>query len=214
MKLEDFHPFILADVMGCPAPMIDQALVLAAQEFCRETFAWTEPQDPVLLVNGVQDYELDVPTQAIALAVREVRFEKRTLRATTLAELGRVMPGWETLLGNAPSHYNASVDRGSIRVYPIPSMVNGGSLTIRTAFIPALTTTTLPDFLGVYHTEVLASGAKARLMMAPADKAWSNAQLGLYHRKLFDDGIVNAKIAELHDRVPGPLTVAPRRFGF
>lgn len=214
MKLDDFYPLILVDVLGCPAPLLDQALVLAAQEFCRETFAWTEAQDPVQLVDGINDYELDVPAQATALAVRDVWFNGRRLHPATLGDLQRAMPNWATTQGNEPAYYNAATERGSIRVFPMPAGVVGQSLTIRTAFSPTLTATTLPDFLGSYHAEILASGAKARLMMMAGDKPWANAQLGLYHRKLFDDGIANAKIAEIHDRVPGPLYVAPRRFGF
>ena len=214
MRIDDFHPLVLVDVLGCPAPLIDQALVLAAQEFCRNSLAWTESQDPVVLVDGVQDYELDTPAQSFALAVRDVWMAGRRLRPVTMAELQLSMPGWAAGTSSAPTCYNASVERGSIRVFPIPAAANSQTMVIRTAFAPALTATTLPDFLGTHHAEVLASGAKARLMMMPPDKPWSNPQLGMYHRQLFDNGIVDAKISELHDRVPGPLTVAPRRFGF
>ena len=209
MKLEDFFPHVLIDVIGCPDPTLRLQIVSAAAEFCRETLAWTESQDPMLLVNNVSDYELDVPAQAYAYTVRDVWVNGRRLSPITL----HAMQGSNAGESNEPTHYNASAERGLIRVFPTPINVTGQALVTRTAFVPTMTATALPDFLGQRHMEVIASGAKARLMLIPG-ASWSNPQLGAYHRDLFSAGIVNARIEEAHDRVPGTIRVSPRSFGF
>ena len=209
MKLDAFHPHVLTEVLGCPAPLMDLHLVSAAAEFCRETLAWTEAQDPMPLVNGMADYELDMPDQAYACTVRDVWLGGRRLTPITL----HALQGFGAGESNEPTHYNASSERGTLRVYPTPANVTGQALVTRTAFAPVMAATTLPDFLGQRHMEVIASGAKARLMLIPG-QAWSNPQLGAYHRQQFDNGVLNARIEEAHDRVPGTLTVQPRRFGF
>jgi hypothetical protein len=60
--------------------------------------------------------------------------------------------------------------------------------------------------------DAIASGAKARLLMMPG-VPWSNPALGAYYRQSFDASIIDARIEEMHDRVPGRLTVQPRIFG-
>jgi hypothetical protein len=50
-------------------------------------------------------------------------------------------------------------------------------------------------------------------MTVPA-VAWSNPQMALYYRQIFDSGVIEARTNELHDNSPGALYVAPRRFGF
>ena len=212
MKLEAFHPYILTEVLGCPEPTMNMHLVSAAAEFCRETLAWTEVQDPVALQADVSDYEMDMPAQAYALTMRDVWLGSRRLRPMTLHGLQDAMPDWQTQRSNEPVYYNMARDRNSVSVFPIPN-ASAGALVMRMAFCPTASATTLPDFLGQEYMEVIASGAKARLMLMPG-QSWANPQLGAYHRQQFDNGILNARIEEAHDRVPGTITVQPRRFGF
>ena len=212
MLLDSFFPYVLPEVIGCPEPMLKMQLLLSASEFCRETLAWTEQQDSTPLANGVSDYELEMPSQAYALTVRDVWLGGRRLRPMTMHALQDVMPNWATAESNEPIYYNASVERGSIRVFPVPANVIG-SLSIRASFIPIMTATTLPDFLASRHMEVIAAGAKSRLMLMNG-APWSNPAMGAYYRQLANDGIVSARVEEAHDRVPGSVTVRPRSFGF
>ena len=209
MKPENFFPYVLTEVLGCPDPTLRLQIVSAAAEFCRETLAWTESQDAVPLVNGVSDYEIEAPAQSYAYTVRDVWLGGRRLQPITL----HAMQGMGVGESNEPTHYNASTERGSIRVYPTPINVTDQALVMRAAFVPTMAATTLPDFLGQRHMEVIASGAKAKLMMIPG-VAWSNPQLGAYYRQIFDAGIVNSRIEEAHDRVPGTIRVQPRSFGY
>jgi len=213
MKTESFYPYVLPEVIGCPDPTVNQAIVSAAAEFCRETLSWTEIQDPVSLVNGEHNYELDVPSQAYALTVRDVWLGIRRLQPITMQALQVLMPTWQTATGSVPTHFNSATERGLIRVFPIPNdvLATDPKLVIRAAYVPVLNATTIPDFLGQRHVEVIAAGAKARLMVIPGT-AWSNPGLAGIYRTQFDAGIQTAIIAEAHDRVPGVLTVPARRF--
>jgi hypothetical protein len=213
MKLEDFFPYILVETPGCPDPLVKQALVSAAIEFCKETMAWTESQDPVPLVDGVSDYELEAPSQAIALTVRDVWVGARRLNPITMRALQDVLPNWATAGSSDPVYYNSATERGSIRVFPIPTNTNGQELVMRSAFIPVAGASSLPDFLGQRHMELIAAGAKYRLMLIPGT-GWSNPELGAYYKQMFAEGLIGARIDEDHDRVPGSVTVTARSFGF
>lgn len=212
MKLDDFFEYILPEVIGCPDPTLRSAVRLAAIDFCRETLAWTEIQDPLALIDGEPNYDIDVPTGAFAYTVRDVWLGNRRLTPKTMAAMQDAMPQWATASSNEPIYYNAAIERGQIRVFPTPAN-STGSLVIRTAYVPTIACTTLPDFLGQRHLDVIASGAKSRLMLIPG-QPWSNPQQGAYYQTRFPDGVIASRIEEAHDRVPGTITVRPRAFGF
>lgn len=212
MTLDEFYPYILAEVQGCPDPTININLVAAAIEFCTKSLAWSETTAPIALVNTQANYVITAPSDSRALMPRDVWLDGSRLVPKTVDELAAVLPNWPTATGSNPAYYNASVTRGSIRVYPTPASVVAQALLIRAAYIPTPAAQTLPDFLGHYHMEAIASGAKARLMATPT-KDWFNPELGLYHRGMFDAAIIDAKNTEAHDRVQGSISVVPRRFG-
>lgn len=213
MILDDFFPHVLVDVPGCPDPTVRLALLSAVGEFCRKTLAWTEIQDPMPLVSGVRDYDIDAPSQAYTIAVSDVWLGARRLKPMTMLAMQDTMPNWATAESNEPIYYNSATEHGVIRIFPIPANVTDQTLVIRAAYAPTATATTVPDFLGQQHIEVIASGALARLMIKPG-AAWANPQLGDYHQKKFTDGIADCQISEAHDRNPGTIKVQPRSFGF
>lgn len=212
MLLTAFHPFVATEVIGCPDPTINQALLLTAIEFCRETKAWTEIQEPIVLLNGIYEYEMDYPADAQVQTVRDVWIGSRKLDPVTMAGLQSVIPDWSIAQGSEPSHYNLAGEIPLLRVFPIP--VNPTqSMVVRATYTPSISATTLPDFLGQRHIEGIASGAKARLMAMPGTP-WSNPELSVYYRSVYDQAILNTRIEEAHDRVPGTIRVQPRSFGF
>lgn len=212
MLLTAFHPFVATEVIGCPDPTINQALLLTAIEFCRETKAWTEAQDPLPLVDGVSEYEMDTPIGALVQTVRDVWIGSRRLQPVAMVELQSVMPDWRTAQGSEPSHYNLAGELPLLKVYPTPASPSQ-SMVVRASYVPKMAATTLPDFLGNRHLEAIASGAKSRLLAMPG-VAWANPELAMYHRAHFDKAILSTRIEEAHDRVPGTIRVQPRSFGF
>jgi hypothetical protein len=211
MTLDGFLPFILPEVLDCPDPTVRARLLLVAAEFCRSTLSWTEIQDPVALVNDQADYEIDKPSDAYTYTVRDVTCGNRKL--TPLPRKDLLSDGWSNVQSNEPVYFNAATERGFIRIFPTPANVTDQTLVIRAAYVPTISATTLPDFLGQQYMDVIASGVKAHLMLMPGT-SWENPALSAFYKKKFDDGVVNARIEEAHDRVPGTLRVSPRRFGF
>jgi hypothetical protein len=213
MKLDDFFPYILPEVLGCPDPVLRNALRLTAFDFCNRTHSWTEISDPLPLIDGVKDYDLDVPTGAYAQTVRDVWLGSRRLKPVSMAQLQEWMPDWQTAAASEPVYYNLAVERGVLSVYPTPVNVGTRALVCRTVFVPTAAATVLPDFLGQDQLEVIAAGTKYRLMLMPG-VTWSNPQLGAFYKTQFDAGVTDAQAEEAHDRVPGSLTVPARSFGF
>jgi hypothetical protein len=213
MKFDDFYPYIAPEVLGCPDPIMRNAVNLAAIDFTRETLCWTELQSPIKLVENTPDYELDIPAGAYMTTVRDVWCGARRLAPKTMAEIQEALPDWQTSTSSQPSFYNQGVDRGSIRIYPTPASLTGAeTIVVRAAYVPTAAATTLPDFLGQRHLDVISSGAKSRLMFM-SSAPWANKDMAVFYKQVFDDGVIKSKIDEAHDRVRGSISVKPRTFG-
>lgn len=211
MKIEDFYRYVSPELPGCPEETMRQAIVLAARDFCARTHAWTEVLEPIVLADGVSEYDYEAPFGASALTAIGVWLNGNELRSASLDQLDFLLPGWQTATGSEPRYYNAAFNTSSIRVFPTPVSPTG-SIVMRLAFEPKMASTSLPDVLLEDNNEAIAAGAKARLMVQP-NKQWSNAPLGAFYGKAFEDAAINERINVLHDRVPGVTRVRPRRFG-
>ena len=211
MNLDDFLPHLLPDLPGCPDSIVKQQLLFAVIEFCQETHAWNEIQDPIQVRERVNEIDVDTPTGARIVAVKDVWASSRKLRPVTMPQLFELIPNWQIAEGSEPTYYNASTDYRTMRIFPIPIDVNDSTLTLRVAYAPKMDATSIPDELAIKYWDALIGGAKARLMVIPG-KAWTNSQMSAYNRGIFNDGILKAKISALHDRVEGSLSVRPHPF--
>jgi hypothetical protein len=205
MQVTDFSRFVLPEVPGCPEPLLVQEVVQTAFEFCDKTGAWNELQDPVALLVGVADYEIDAPSGAIPLRVTSAWLNGRLMQPTPLRSINQL-----GVAGSEPYYYNAAVERGSIRLFPSPG-VTGLELTLKTCFAPAMTATTLPDFLMQRYTQVIAAGAKASLMSKPG-QPWSNPHMAAVYGAQFASGMNDARAEVMLDQVAGNARITPRRF--
>lgn len=211
MNTSDLIHFVAPELPGCPDALIKQALVQTAIEFCTETLAWQEIQDPVIVIDKQNLLDVEVPKDGRIVTVRDIWASNRRLRPVTMPQLFEVMPNWQTAQGSEPTYYNASTDWQSIRIFPIPLEANRAKLTMRVAYAPTLTATTLPDEICTKYLDGITGGTKARLMIMPG-KTWSNTQSAVIYRTQYNDQVVKAKIDDLHDRVQGSLSVRPHPF--
>jgi len=211
MNVSDIVPFVAPEVPGCPEVLIKQAIVQTAIEFCTETLAWQEIQDPVIVIDKSNELDVEVPTGARIVTVKDIWASNRKLRPVTMEQLFERLPNWQTAEGSEPTYYNASADWRTIRIYPIPLDANRAKLTMRVAYAPTLAATTLPDEIGTKYLDGLTGGTKSRLMLMPG-RSWTNAQMAGVYRQQFNDQMLKAKIDVLHDRVQGSVSVRPHPF--
>ena len=211
MQLDDFFPYVLAEVPACPDITLRLALAQTAIDFCRRTLAWSSFSDPIRLVAGNRDYDLEVPLQGRVLMVDSLFHGAREVYAKTTQELQVGMPDWQTAEASDPLFYNTPDSRDVIRLYPRPNLT-GTTLLAKVTFVPLSGATTLPDFLGHDYMDTIAAGTKARLMVMP-EPLWMNLQMAAFYKGQFDLDVENARITQIHERTRGTLSVPPRRFG-
>lgn len=205
MQVSDLFSFVLPEVIGCPDPTLRLAIVMSAFEFCDKTGAWNELQDPVVLQVGEADVEIDKPAGAVMLRVTSAWLNGRLMQPTPLRMINQL-----GVAGSEPHFYNAAVERGSIRLFPAPG-VEGLELTIKACYAPSMTATTLPDFLLQRYAQVIAAGAKSRLMLMQSAQ-WANPSMAAYYESAFQAGINEARSEVMLDQVSGNARITPRRF--
>lgn len=212
MKIDDLLHYVRLELPAVMDVIVSQAIAATASDFCTRTRVWDEIQDPVALVDGVSQYDMDAPSCARVLTLANVWAAERELVPVTMATLVQLLPNWQTAQGSQPQYYNAARDLKAITVYPIPTGALGARLTFRAQYAPKVTATVLPDFLAEDYHDALLSGAKARLMVQ-SNVLWSNPAMAAYHAQIYERAVAQARIDQLHEQVPSSLYVAPVRFG-
>jgi len=213
MKLDDFLPHLMVELPGMTDPLVKQTLRRLAIEFCQRSQVWQEVAEPILLVNGQSEYDLEAPIDAQVYLLLDVWTGMHPLIPVTVQRLSVELTQDQ---GSAePTHYRVSADRQSLTVYPLPQGVTTGTtLQAKVCYVPKSLASTLPDVLSERYLMAVCAGVKASLMAMPG-QPWSNPALTGYYKAQFDEGVVNAKIELQYDTaISGTITVAPRAFGF
>ncbi len=213
MLIDDMVPALLADAPSCPVVMAQRAIVLAAAELCRDTLVWNALQDPITLVDGTADYDVEAPSGAQVVAVMGAWVNGVAVVPKTMDALTAESPGWMAHSGSTPRWFHSAKGAALISLVPTPQDAQRAKLVLRAAFAPLATATELPDDLANEHHELILDGARARLLLQ-LGRAWSDPRLGEYSAMRFAEGKVAVRIDVLHDGAPGSLSVQRRPFGF
>lgn len=179
-----FLDYLLPEVPGCGVPFATQALKLAAEEFCNATLIWSEQQDEQLTRDGVIEYDFDFPSDRKGVKLLSVLLDGRSIDPVASDDLS---PTWRTDTATRRCAFTFNLRT----FYVLPPPGAGLSLITECALQPTSTAPGLPDFMFEDHREVIALGAKYRLMASPK-KPWTDLELAGLNRSEF-----NAKCGDL-----------------
>lgn len=186
VKWSAFFPYVAPDVYECPEITMEIAIRDAAMEFCRRTFVWQDILDPLTTVKGIHTYDLEVPTGTIVENVIDAICDGRRLTPVKLRDL----PTNRDTFRGKPTGYSL-VFGDQVRLYPIPD--DKGTLGLTVALTPSSSATGIDSTIFERYKEIIAHGAKHRLMNVPS-KSWSNPALAQYHMTQFMRGIGESRI--------------------
>ncbi len=143
-SLADFLRRIKPHVNGCPEITIADTLIDVLRDTCNTCDLWKDDKQMVVVVNGVNDYELDAPPQT------EIG---KVLNVTT--ESGVPFNGW---------HHNG---RNQFQVTQTPTEGQQLRLWVHTSLIPAYGITELPTSVFSELVSFVPFGVAARLQDIP-----------------------------------------------
>jgi hypothetical protein len=212
--LTSFYPYVLPDVPGCPEISVDLALRSSLIEFCEKSLILQRDHDPLTVVAGVVDYDFEPPTGNLVVKIMKAWYKTKELQPVAPDEIdkselyNRTFEGAST--DGAEPKYILQKDERTFSLFPIPKDNAANALTMRVAYKPTRTTTTVDDVLFEDYAEVIAHGAKARLFMSPG-KTYTNPQLAVAAMDQFGRGVNTARQRAVRGHVRSDLSVQMRR---
>lgn len=159
MKTWDkFFLDVLPDVPGCPQPLVEHALRRAAQKFCSGSKIWKVWIDPITTIDGIVNYDLDLDSNSDVSWIENATLDGKEINPTTEQSLPA---NWMTSQAGI-SDCIFTLDGKSINL--IPSAGAGRLLKVEVCLTPSNTSTGVEDFIYDAYVDIIATGAKARLM--------------------------------------------------
>lgn len=143
-------------IPACPDPVAEQALARAAEEFCRRTQVWVEWLEPIAIVAGVREYDIEPPAGAQVL-----RMLQATVDATPMDIRSWRLAPRNPATGTVERSGVSSADL--LTLWLSRELPAGSRLELQVQLAPTRTATSLPDWIAARHFDVLAAGALARL---------------------------------------------------
>lgn len=178
----DFLPYVLPSAPGCPDPVAEFNLRIAAQDFCARTRVWraTLPDITTTLVLDIGPYPLGLPEDT-----ELVRIERSTMNGRPIDVLpADALPTDWRQYPNTIRDCVFTLDRKEI--FAVPAYEADRVLSLEVSLKPADTAEELPDALASLYMRDIAAGALERILTLPA---FSNPALAMYHGGKFNDRI-------------------------
>jgi len=211
---EDFFPYILTEVAGVPEPVAVMAIRNTCIEFCEKSLVLTRDHDPVTLVEGKTDYDLEPPGGYIVVKVMRAWLETREITpaapdfVTDPAVYNRLFSSYQSA-PNLPQTYLQKTER-TITVWPVPDKRYRNGLTLRVALKPTRSSNEIEDVVFEDYAETIAHGALYRLMSS-VGKPYTNLEMAAVHKSLFEQGLNVARNRATHGNTRVDLRVKLRR---
>lgn len=210
--LASFLPYVLPYVPGCPAPLAEQHIRDICIAFCATTLIAQQALDPVSIIAGIADYDLDPPTASRVHLIMRAWFDGDELRS--LGPDSAVRPAMFNQHAEPPPPGRPTgfyrIDP-AIRLNATPEANAPFGLTTLAAIKPTRTAETVPDILFDDYAFEIGQGAAATLMTVPnqpfTDFAAASSRAALYASAI---GPARIRAAKAHGRTTA--TVRPRPF--
>lgn len=209
-----FLPRVLIDAYGCPEIVATQAIRDAVIEFCSRSNFIQRDHDPITVVTGISDYDLEPPAGQLVVKILKCWFK--------MTELSPIAPDFV----DSPAFYNSSIpdnapsiatplsftqkDERTFSIYPSSKDTVANGLTLRISLKPTRASTTCEDSIFEDYAETIAHGALARLLVSPG-KAYMNVAAAGMHGAAFNTGINDARQRASRGHVRSGMQVRMRK---
>jgi hypothetical protein len=195
----DFYNEVLPDLPGCTTALADNAIKNAAIEFLERSMAWRVETAPITLTAAVPTYTLNNPAGSIVVEIIDALVSGLQITPKSPDQLNVLYQNWRNETGDAAYYYRPTPS--TIRVAPTPSVTTVGALVLSMALKPSRAATGIDSELFEQYMEVIAAGAKYRLMIMQK-KPWSDPSRAGVQQVVFNNGIAAANLAKGRSRAP------------
>lgn len=210
---EDFYPWITAEVMGCPDPVMDLAIRSTIIDFAEKSLVLQQDLDPITTIPNISDYDLEPPRDHLVTKIMKVWFKGQELDAESPDEIKTPSvynrnSGY--LVNKGDPRFYLQKDPRTISFYPVPEFTERQAITIRVALKPTRAAATFDDIFLEEYAETIAHGALMRIFLSPG-KVYSNEKQAMAHNSLYMAGLNVARTRAQNGNVRASRHVKMRR---
>ncbi len=206
MKYSDLSIYIKPEVQGAPDFLIERAVRDSSIDFCARTDIYTAEPEEVIIVAGVNEYSVSLPSGTELNHIIDVYNDKQALQPVGYSEL-------EMRLGNetdrAVPRYYSQRDNTDFYLAPVPDATR--TLKVVFSVKPTATSSSIPDSIGRENREAITHGALYRLQMM-SGQPFSNGSAAQMNNQLFEKAVGRAARQVKYGFAGGSLTCKPRAF--
>jgi hypothetical protein len=167
---DTFFPDVLPEVIGCPEPTVERALVATWRDLCAFTKVWRQDLDAITMIAGNDTYDMLPPYGAEVMQV-----ESATLNGVDIRVVNAEGTSLRSRVAGTGSSRVQVIDTTQLRVQPTPA-TGGGLLVLAAVLVPTDNATGVDSTLADAHKMMAADGTLARLLLL--NKAeWANPAL-------------------------------------
>ena len=202
-----FERFVLPKVPGAPGPAVRDAIVKAAQEFCKLARIWQETMPAFDAIAGQSTYAIPTPNYGVAHGIEWLRYDGTVLDPIAAHDIDRDFPEWWDRTGQPECYLQLDADVVQLVVTPESNV--GGGIVLRATYMPEDFADQVPTALFTQFRETMIHGAAYYLLEDP-QKPWTNPELAGYHRQQFRSGIGSADAVIVRGFRGAPLRTRSR----
>lgn len=209
VDFDDFIPRILNEVPMCPEDIARDAARDTCIDFCDETNFWQYDIDPITALAGVPDYDLDdLPDTTMLAGIVEMTFGGYQVLPRTKEWLVANIQTWKTYTETYPKFFMVP-QIGKFRLVGYPATTLADAIDVTVAIKPTRDATQVYDRVYQDYLDEIVHGSLSRLM-AMKTKDWSDPELSLYYKNLYETARGRAKIAVAKGHTQMSAVVMPR----
>lgn len=184
---------VIPFVRECPENVAIDAIRNATIEFCERSHWLHYRHDPITLLEGIAQYELEPPDEHDIVGVLDMWLNGKRLTPTVHDDLVRAFGDDYSLRSGTPQFYT-TVDPIEVTFVDTPDRMMPNAVTALVALAPGRDSFDCNDTLYQRFLEPIAQGALHRLKDMEG-MPWSNPNQALRHRALYVAGITAATVA-------------------
>lgn len=191
-----FLDYVLPEVPGATNEMALLAIKNTVIDFCEKSLILQVDHDPVTLIKGQVDYDLEPPSNTLITKIMKVFYNSYPIEPVAPDDV-RVADIYNKRYPDAqpkegPPEMYTQKDARTFSVFPFPKETEKLALTLRVALKPTRSSTQCDDLIFEEYAETIGHGAISRLAISP-NKPYSNPALAGARNVLYTAGVNMAR---------------------
>lgn len=207
--ISDFMQYVLPYVPGCTYPLAELHIRNICIDFCTHAPIVQEQLDPINLIKGQREYDLDTAAGTVTTIVLQAKYQGRDL---DICKIGDTTFDYTDDQFGAPTGImQAAGNLFTLNIKPIANERAALSLIVATK--PTAQAPTVADVLLNDYAYEIGQGAVARLLKIPG-QPFSNPATSIAYEATYTTARTAARIRAESSFGAASSRVKPRRFGF